>query len=423
MTIHNTRTIFLADCQSFYASVEKADYPQYKDRPLAVAGDPSRRSGIILAACPLAKVHGVTTAETLGEALKKCPDLVIMRPRMQHYIDVSLQITQIYKQYTDLVEIFSIDEQFLDMTGSFGIFGNDPYRIAQDIQQKVLRETGVRVRVGMGPNKILAKAATDIWAKKNADGLFMLSEDKIKTHLWQEPIHKMFGVGSRMNRHFLQLGMVTIGDVANTPLPRLKEKFRARFGKQSDIHAEVMWRTANGVDSSPVTPETFQTAPKSVGHMMTLPKDYIHEDEINTVLLEITEEVCRDCRRKGYMGQVVSVSCMCSPYDAPTRFSRQMKIADPTNDTNTVFKAAKELFYRHWEQMPVRQIGVMLSSFAEDEQYQLTLFEDQVRIRALNEVTDIIKDRFGSAAIVRASSLTGSGQAMERTQKIGGHYK
>lgn len=422
MSESRERVIFLADCQSFYASVEKADHPEFSDKPVVVAGDPAIRSGIILAACPLAKKLGVTTAERLGEALAKCPELVVMRPRMQHYIDVSLMITKIYKEYTDLVEIFSIDEQFLDVSGSIMMLG-DPLTIAQTIQHKVLRQTGVKVRIGISSNKILAKIATDIWAKKNQTGIFMLPRSDVEKLLWEEPVHKMFGVGSRMTAHFARLGMYTIGDIAKTPLPRLKERFRAHFGKQSDIHAEVMWRTANGLDDSPVTPGTFNTPPKSIGHMMTLPRDYLGSTEVNTVLLELTEEVCRDCRRKGYMGGVVSVSCMCSPFEAPTGFSRQMKMPDPTNNTNAVFEAVKALFYRYWDQMPVRRVGVMLSSLVDDQSYQLTLFEDQVKRRALDQATDRIKDRFGSASIVRASSVTTSGQAVARSQKIGGHYK
>ncbi|NHN33666.1 DNA polymerase IV [Paenibacillus agricola] len=416
------RTVFLADCESFYASVEKADHPGCKNKPVAVAGDPARRSGIILAACPIAKSFGVTTAERLGEALIKCPELIVMRPRMQHYIDVSLMITQIYKEYTDLVEIFSIDEQFLDVSGSLRIFG-DPVIIAQSMQQKVLKQTGVKIRVGIGSNKMLSKIATDIWAKKSETGIFTLNQPDIEKLLWPQPVQKMFGVGSRMTAHFAKLGMSTIGDIARTSLPRLKERFRTRFGKQSDIHAEVMWRTANGLDDSPVTPGTFNTPPKSVGHMTTLPRDYTDNSQVDTILLELTEEVCRDCRRKGYMGWVISVSCMCSPYDAPTGFSRQMKMPDPTNNTNTVYEASKILFYRYWDKMPVRRVGIMLSSLVDDEGYQLTLFEDQVKSRALDKATDMIKERYGSAAIVRASSLTASGQALERAQKIGGHYK
>lgn len=152
------RVVMLADCQSFYASVEKADHPQHKDRPLIVAGDPERRSGIVLAACPLAKQYGVTTAETLGTALAKCPDLVVMRPRMERYISVSMQITNIMKQFTDLVEPYSIDEQHLDVTGSLSLFG-EPKRLALMIQEKIRRETGIYSRFGISYNKAVSKIA------------------------------------------------------------------------------------------------------------------------------------------------------------------------------------------------------------------------------------------------------------------------
>ncbi|MDP4096800.1 DNA polymerase IV [Paenibacillus sp. P96] len=422
MTKINERTIFLADCQSFYASVEKAEHPEYKNRPLAVAGDPSRSSGIILAACPIAKQFGVTTAERLGEALKKCPDLVIVRPRMKHYIDVSLAITDIYRKYTDLVEVYSVDEQFLDVSGSLSIFG-DPLAIAREIQQRVLRRTEVSVRIGISSNKVLAKIATDIWAKKNDSGLFTLPKTEVEPLLWPQPVGKMFGVGSRMTIHFTRLGMTTIGDIARTPLPVLKSKFRAYFGKQSDIQAEVMWRTANGLDDSPVAPYTFSTSQKSIGHMITLPRDYLKSHEVETILLELTEEVCRDSRRKGYMGSVVTVSCMYSPYETPTGFSRQMKLSGSTNNTNKIYTAVKEIFYKFWDQMPVRRLGISLSGLTDAETYQLSFFEDEERARSLEKATDSIKERYGSAAIIRASSLTHAGQALERALKIGGHYK
>lgn len=413
----------LADCQTFYASVEKADHPELRDKPLVVAGNPAIRSGIVLAACPIAKSrYGITTAERLGDALKKCPELVVMRPRMQHYINVSLMISKIYQEYTDQVEVFSIDEQFLDVSGSLSLFG-DPEVIAAAMQQKVLKQTGVWIRVGISSTKVLAKMATDIWAKKNESGIFTLRKPEISQWLWNQPVAKMYGVGSRMNRHLNSLGLYTIGDVANTPLGVLKLKFRAHFGKQSDIQAEVMWRTANGLDDSPVSPGTFSIPPKSVGHMMTLPRDYTYERDINTVLLELTEEVCSDCRRRGYLGSVVSVSCMCSPYDAPTGFSRQMKLPDASSHTNTVYEAAKQLFYRYWNGMPVRRIGLTLSGLSGSDTIQLTLFEDQPRQQALDLAVDEIKARYGSAAVLRASSLNKFGQALERSQKIGGHYK
>ncbi len=140
-------------------------------------------------------------------------------------------------------------------------------------------------------------------------------------------------------------------------------------------------------------------------------------------MLELTEEVCQDSRRKGYMGYVVTVSCMCSPFESPTGFSRQMKLPDPTNNTNKIYKAAKEIFYKFWDRMPVRRLGVSLSSLMDAETYQVSFFDDKKRARSLEKATDSIKERYGNTAIVRASSLTHVGQALERSRKIGGHYK
>ena len=416
------RVIMLADCQSFYASVEKAAHPEYKDRPVAVAGDPMRRSGIILAACPIAKQHGVSTAETLGEALGKCPQLVIMKPRMQTYIDVSILITEIFESFTDLVEPFSIDEQFLDVTGSFSYFGS-PEKIAQHIQHKILLSTGVWTRVGISSTKVLAKMATDIFAKKNQDGIFTLPNSELATYLWPQPINKMFGVGSRMMAHFALLGIYTIGDLAQTNLADLKHKMRLRFGRNSDIQAELYWQTANGIDPSPVSPSTVQKGQKAVGHQMTLPRDYGKKEEIDVILLELSEEVCRRCRSKGVMGRVVVAGAQGADFDRPTGFFRQATLPDPTNLTNEVYEAARKLFYRHWDGQPVRKIGVTLGGLSDDDEYQLTLFGDRERTRALERATDAIKGKYGMASISRASSLLAAGQARERSVKIGGHYK
>lgn len=416
------RIIMLIDCQSFYASVEKAAHPEYANSPVAVAGDPARRSGIILAACPIAKSRGVTTAETLGTALGKCPDLIVIRPRMQTYINVSLCITEIFESFTDLVEPFSIDEQFVDLTASINYFGS-PEEIAKRIQAKIMMATGVWARAGISSTKILAKMACDIYAKKNEEGIFTLPKDKVEELLWHQPADKMFGVGSRMTAHFGRMGMLTIGDIGRTPLPDLKRMLRARFGKNSDIQAEVFWRTANGIDESPVTPGTFEIQQKAVGHQMTLPRDYGKREDIDVILLELSEEVCRRCRAKGYMGRVISAGAQGANFDQPTGFYRQMTVADPTNITREVYAAVQSVFYSQWDGQPVRKIGVTLSGLSPDNQYQLTLFGDRERVRMLERTTDAIKTRYGSSAILRASSVLNSGQARERDAKIGGHYK
>ncbi|GGF71832.1 DNA polymerase IV 2 [Paenibacillus albidus] len=420
--MNKERIIMLSDCQSFYASVEKAANPEYSNKPLVVAGDPARRSGIVLAACPIAKDSGITTAETLREALGKCPELVVVRPRMQHYIDVSAQITDILRTFSDLVEPYSIDEQFIDITGSLSLFGS-PRQIASAIQQQIRTETGVYTRVGIGYTKVTAKMACDLWAKKNSDGLFTLTREQLPCLLWPQPISQLFMVGRRMSAHFHSMGLTTIGHLARLPLAELKWHMREKFRKNCDIDAELYWRIANGIDDSPVQPSTHETAPKSVGHQMTLPRDYRTMAEIRTILLELAEMVCRRCRSLMVNGAVLSVGCQGASFDRPTGFSRQSTMSDPTNATNLVYEAAVSLFRLHWDGQPVRRVHLSLSNLSDENQYQLTLFESRPRYRELERATDGLKNKYGDTIIGRAVSFTGAGQIKDRAGKIGGHYK
>ncbi|TCS95103.1 DNA polymerase IV [Hazenella coriacea] len=406
--------IFLVDMQSFYASVEKALRPELKERPLVVSGDPERRHGVVLAACPIAKSYGIKNAETLWEAQKSCPQLVVVRPRMKLYLNMSLRITEILEQFSDQVEPYSIDEQFIAVHGSQQLFGK-PEEIAVKIQKEIQQQIKVYARVGIGPNKVLAKMACDHFAKKNESGIFWLTHENMEEYLWPLPIGKLFGVGSRMNRHLQRIGIRTIGELAQFPLERLKK----RWG----INGHVLWMTANGIDSSPVTKQTFQQQ-KAVGHHMTLPRDYRTEEEIQVVLLELCEEVCRRTRHHHLMGQTIHVGCRSANFDRPTGFYRQMKLPEPTNQTMVIFKYAWQLFRKFWDEQPIRSLGISLSQLQQDDTIQLNLFnphqEKQVK---LGYVMDEIKERFGTTAILRASSLTSAGQAVERSRKIGGHYK
>lgn len=408
----NDKVIFLADIQSFYASVEKVKNNAYQNKPLVVAGDLERRSGIILAACPLAKNFGIKTAETLWEAQNKCSELVVVKPHMQDYINVSVAISQIMEQFTDLVEPFSIDEQFLDISGSLDLLGNE-YEIAYTLQQQILNDIGVYERVGIGKNKILAKMACDNFAKKNKDGIFKL-DDTNMDQLWKLPIGKMFGVGRRMERHLQGMGIFTIGQLAKLPVDLLKK----RWG----INGEVIWQTANGIDYSPVSTKTHDQQ-KAVGHHMTLPRDYSELEEIKIVLLELCTEVARRCRNKGYMGTTVSCGVRGADFTAPTGFHRQITLPIPTNFDMDIFKAAYELFLQHWDRQPVRSLGVSITNLQASDCYQIDLFNNYWDREQLNHALDTIWDKYGRTAIYRASSLTKAGQASERARKIGGHYK
>lgn len=414
------RTIFLVDGQSFYASVEKAARPELKDKPVAI-GDPSRRSGIILAACPIAKSRGVAATSRVGESLAVCPELVVVRPRMRTYISVSLLISEIFEMFTDQVEPYSIDEQFLDVTGSIPYFGS-PEEIARQIQSRVLVSTGVWSRVGIGPTKVLAKMATDNFAKKLPEGVFRLDYDNMESELWPLYTHQMFMVGNRMARHFLKMGFVTIGDIARLELGDFKRRMRREMGKQSDILAEYYWQTARGIDPSPVM-ASIRNKLKSVGHGKTLRSSlYTKLEDIEVVLLELVIEVCRRCRRHGFMGYTLSVGAVETDGERTRSFNRQVTLEQPTSLTHEVAAVARGLFEKYWNGMPVSRLNVSLTQLVDDSAIQLTFFEDRNKAYSLERATDEIKDRYGSAAIMRASSLLSSGVARERAEQVGGHW-
>lgn len=408
------KVIFLVDMQSFYASVEKVDRPELQDRPVIVSGDPERRSGVVLAACPLAKKWGVENASRLWEAEQHCPNAVIVRPRMQRYLDVSVQITNTLKtRFTDLVEVFSIDEQFLDVTASTRLFG-EPFAIAQEIRNTIMNEFGINARVGIGPNKVLAKIACDHFSKKNKEGIFLLNFDNLEDKMWPLPVGKMFGVGKRMNKHLQGMGIFTIGQLANSPEERLKK----RWG----INGQLLWQIANGIDFSPVSPNTHNEQ-KAIGHHMTLPRDYENLQEIKVVLLELSEEVARRARFKQYIGNTVSVGVRGASFDVPTGFHRQVKLFSPTNFGMDIFHTAFQLFEKHWDGSPIRSVGVALSQLQPAHSYQLNLFDTQIKKENISKALDFINAKYGPATLVRASSITEAGQAYHRAEKVGGHYK
>jgi nucleotidyltransferase/DNA polymerase involved in DNA repair len=415
------RVIFLIDCQSFYASVEKAARPELKQTPVAI-GDPERPSGIILAACPLAKGRGVTTAERVFQARRKCPELVVIRPRMRMYIKLSLFITKIYEAYTDQVEPFSIDEQFLDVTGTL-----HKYRTAEElacnIQNRVLLSTGVWTRVGIGPTKILAKTATDNFAKKREGGVFRLGYDNLEQELWPLPIHQMYMVAGRMTRHFMRMGIQTIGDLARLELGDFKRRMRYEMGKQSDIKAEYYWQVARGIDPSAVKAGIRPGKHKSISHGKTLRASlYRKLEDIEVVLLELVVEVCRRARKYGVMGQVIFVGAAETDGERGNSFGRQVTLPQPTSLTHEVAEVAQELFRRHWSGLPVGHLTIALDQLTADDTYQLTLFDNRPKLYAMERTIDQIKDRYGSDAILRASSLYEAGVARERAGQIGGHF-
>lgn len=406
------RHIFLVDMQSFFVSVEQQKYGHSSYRPLVVSGDPSRPSGVILAACPLAKKSGVENGERLREARLKCPDLTVTPPHMQDYLDYSIEITRLLESFTEQVEPYSIDEQFMDVTGSEKLFGT-PEQTAAAVQKRIFSEIGIRARIGIGPNKVLAKMACDLFAKNNQKGIYTLTKDRTVSDLWPLPIEKLFRAGRKMSRHLRMRGVQTIGDFAAMDVNIV----RSTWG----IHGQVLWMNARGVDYSPVSTKTLESR-KAIGNGMTLPYEYVHTQELRTVILELCEEVCRRARKASLSGRTVSVGL----HGPGSGFHRQYTRQEATNITVEMFDTVMEIVNRHWLHQPVRRVHVSLSALIPDDFLQFSLFEETSQKNDRYQIgftMDKLKEKYGTTAVMRASSLLKSGQARERSARIGGHFK
>ncbi|MFY9113639.1 MAG: DNA polymerase IV [Dethiobacteria bacterium] len=407
------RKILLVDMESFYASVEIVSNPSLQGRPVAVCGDPERRRGIILAANKEAKTWGVKTGMWPGEARRRCPSIVFVKPHMKLYIDVSLAITDILSQFTDRLFPYSIDEQFLDITGCEKLFG-DPYTTALSIIDAIRRGTGINSRVGIGGNLLQAKMACDQFAKRKEEGVFELSAQNYAGFVWPLPIGDLFGVGRRMEYNLQRMGVRNIGHLAVLP----RETLKRRWG----INGEVLWLNAHGIDYSRI-----QTSPaeeqKGVGHSMTLPRDYRKIEEIETVLLELAEETCYRARSIRKVGRVVHLYCQGADFNSPTSFSRQKTLFEPSAQAMDIYPSLRELFKTHWDGRAIRRLGVTLSQLVDADRIQLSFFKNKEREMKLGRVMDDIRQRYGPTGIFRLSSLTSGGQFLECSTRIGGHER
>lgn len=408
-----TRTIFLVDIQSFFAAVEEADNPALKGKKVVVCGDPEKRHGITLAANPAAKKCGVKTAMPIWEVLNLCPDATFVRPRMSKYVEASIKITDILNQFTDEVEAFSIDEQFLDITNVISLFGS-PEQIAVKIQERIYNEVGVLAKVGIGENKIQAKMACDNFAKKNKKGIFRLNSSNYQQLTADLPVNKLFGVGPRMRRNFERIGVYTIGDLARRPLSDLVK----RWG----INGHVLWMSAQGIDHSPVTNNSTETH-KSVGNSITLPRDYEEKEDIEIILLELAEEVARRVRGIGLKARTINVHIRGADLESHNGFNRQLTLPSPSDDTLEIYESCRTIFDTHWNGTPVRSIGVNLTQLEDCYEVQLDLFCDIEKNERIGIVMDEIRSKYGKTSIFRASSLLPKGLFFDRANKIGGHQK
>jgi DNA polymerase-4 len=381
-------SIIHVDMNAFYASCHQAKDPSLLGKPILVAGDPKKRNGIILTASYEARKFGVKTAMPNWQARQLCPEALFIKPDYDLYVRTSAKVMEILGRFTPLVEVFSIDEAWLDVTGCEVIFG-DSVKMAGKIQDTIDKELGIGCSVGVSGNKLLAKMASDF---KKPRGITVLSPEEVPEKLWPLPVGKLFGVGRRMAERLKKINVHTIGDLAQVP----EDMLRQAFG----LNGRYLSLWAKGIDHSPVDPHAMDEA-KSMGHSTTLAQDVTSFDEAETVILSLAEQVGRRVRREDYMGRTVTITLRDASFHTITRSST----IPYTNSTQDIYDTAKRLLRSHWDgKLPLRLLGVSLSNLVKEFE-QVSIFDEDEKKKKLSQVMDDIKDRFGDGSIFRAALL------------------
>ena len=385
------RVILHSDCNCFYASVEMLHHPELDGRPLAVGGDPEQRHGIILTANYIAKRAGVKTGTALWEAKQACPGLIIVPPRMDLYFRFSEAAREIYREYSDRVEPYGLDECWIDCTQSRQCFGSGP-DLACEISERIKRELGITVSIGVNWNKVYAKFGSDY---KKPDAITVIDRSNYRDIVWKSPVGDLLFVGRATQRKLLRYGILTIGDLAQTDPAFLQGVF-GKIGL-------VLSAFARGEDQTPVAPDRSEVPVKSIGNSATTPRDLTNEQDVRMVVYMLAESVASRLRGHGFVGDVVEIYVrdgdLCG-------FSRQHKVDMPTNISEEIAQEAMRLFKENyvWEK-PIRSIGVRVSHLkAEDFPYQISLFTDPLwREKQLKAdiAVDEIRSRFGFQAVRR----------------------
>ncbi|MGI5978764.1 MAG: DNA polymerase Y family protein [Oscillospiraceae bacterium] len=402
------RLIFHVDVNSAFLSWEAArrvaaGEDDLRDIPAAVGGDREKRTGVILAKSIPAKKFGVKTGEPVGMALQKCPALVVVKPDFQLYEHSSKAFMDICRKYAPVVEKYSIDECFLDMSGTGNLYP-DPLTIAEKIKNEIRDTLGFTVNVGVGSNKLLAKMASDF---EKPDKVHTLFSSEIEAKLWPLPVESLFTVGRSTAERLHRADIKTIGALAKTDLRYLQSLLGVRAGEH--LHAY-----ANGIDNAPVLTEPEEA--KGYSNSTTLERDVTTTEEARGILLALTDSVASRMRADGAKAYRVSVTIRGNDFKDR---SHQKKLAEPTDGTSEIYEITKLLFGELWDgRTPLRLLGVSLTDLQREEFAQQSLFPDEKREREkrLDRAVDGIRSKYGPGVIVR-------GAVLESGTEVGKKYK
>lgn len=379
------RVILHSDINHCYAQIEEMKYPPLREVPMAVGGNEEKRHGIILAKNDLAKTYHIKTGESLREAYAKCPHLCILQPNFEEYMYYTEKVKAIYREYSDQVESFGLDEAWIDISNSMALFGSG-FDIAKTIQQRVLHEVGLSVSIGVSFNKIFAKLGSDMDKQM---GLTIITKVNFKEKVWGLPVEDLLYVGRSTKEKLAKISITTIGDLARLPLGFIRDY----LGKMG----EMIWCFANGQDESEVSISTYREQVKSVGNAITSPKDITTFEEAKMVYYVLVESVASRLKEKGIEGNVIGISLRNKDLKCITR---RRKIKQATNLVGDIIPHVLNLLSENYDfNLPLRTIGVTLSGIeVEGTWHQLNIFENEEehdKRKLIEETMDSIRSKYG----------------------------
>jgi len=381
------RIIACVDMDAFFASVEQRDNPALRDKPIAVAGAGERT--VITTSSYEARAYGVKTGMTTYEAKRLCPDIILVVGNNQKYARVCAELQEICLRFTPDTECYSIDEVFLDITGSHHLFSG-PENLARAIKTAVRNELGITCTVGIGPNVLIAKLASDL---AKPDGLRWVDENAVRSLLEALPVKKLWGIGYHTEQKLRAMGITTCGALGRASLSLLTRKF--------GVVGEQLKAMGNGKLDRPI--EAVPPEPKSIGHSTTLPSDIWKREDMLPCLLRLSERVGRRARRYGYKGKKITLTVRYTGFET---FTRQITLPDATNDTGEIYRSAVAILDGIHLRKSVRLFGVALSALGKDGD-QMTLFRDPEREKraAVAKAMDMVNDKFGELTVTYAATI------------------
>ncbi len=382
--------------EALYRIRELGETLDLRTIPSAIGGDRESRHGIILAKSMPARAYGVKTAETIGEAMKKCPNLMIVPPRRWIYDENSQKLMDLLREYSSVIEKFSIDEAFADMTGTSDAILSEPLTIAEELRQTIHDRLGFTVNIGVSTNKLLAKMASDF---EKPDKVHSLFPGEIREKMWPLPIRDLLFVGRSTEQKLYNLGIRTIGDLAGSD----REIICRHLGK----HGSMIHNYANGIDEAPVAAEAAES--KGYGNSTTISHDVTDPREAKDILRTLCASVGRRLQKDHVRAGVVAVSIKNSSF---MRCSHQCTLDTATDSPEELYEHSCRLFDECWDGTPIRLLGVSTSKITKETLRQLNLF-DQEKIekqQRLDSAIDTIRNRFGADAIVPAGTLIKKGR-------------